>query len=184
MLGCSSYKFFSYYTRFLRLYENTSEIFLKTRKYEISVVFIHRTVIFFKKINSNLNAAATQATPNSFCEHSLKMPKPYTKFNVAMQNEFKFLKTVPGSESMVLCTLCDSKFSVADGEITHIKDHTDTKKHIKSLEVVKSNQSINAFLAVDPLKMQIQGEELAFAMNPDAAFDETLLLSQLVFDNV
>jgi hypothetical protein len=79
MIGCSSYEFFSYYTRFLRLHENTSEIFLKTRKYEISVVFIHRTEIFKKhgtlccdfSVNSNLNAAAaTLVTPNSFCKYS------------------------------------------------------------------------------------------------------------------
>jgi hypothetical protein len=130
-------------------------------------------------VNSNLSAAAA----NSFCTYSLKKPKSYTKFNVAMQNEFKFLKTVPGSESMVLCTLCDSKFSVADGGRTRIKDNTKTKKHIKSLEV-KRNQSISAFLAVDLLTMQLQGEELGFAMNPDAAFDETLLLSQFLFENL
>jgi hypothetical protein len=49
---------------------------------------------------------------------------------------------------------------------------------------VKSNQSINAFLDVDPIKMQLQEKELAFAMNPDAAFDETLLLNQFVFENL
>jgi hypothetical protein len=49
---------------------------------------------------------------------------------------------------------------------------------------VKGNESISTFLTVDPLTMQLQGEELAFAMNPDAAFDETLLLSQFVFENL
>jgi hypothetical protein len=82
------------------------------------------------------------------------------------------------------CTLSDGKLSIADGGRTRIKDHTNTKKHIKSLADVKSNQSINAFLAVDPFTMQLQGEELTFAMNPDAAFDETLLISQFVFENL
>jgi ribosomal protein S27E len=122
------------------------------------------------------------------------MSKTSSKFNVTkfLKNKFqkihrtnsKFLKTVPGSESMVLCTLCDSILSVADGGRTRINDHTNTKKHIKSLEVVNSNQSISTLLAVDPLTMQLQGEELAFAMNPDAAFNETLLLNQFLFENL
>jgi hypothetical protein len=32
--------------------------------------------------------------------------------------------------------------------------------------------------------MQLQGEELAFAMNPDAVFDKTLLLNQFIFENL
>jgi hypothetical protein len=40
------------------------------------------------------------------------------------------------------------------------------------------------FLAVDPLTVQLQEEELAFAMNIDAAFNETLLLRQFLFENL
>jgi ribosomal protein S27E len=64
------------------------------------------------------------------------MSKTNSKFNVTkfLKNKFrkihqtnsKYLKTVPGSESMVLCTLCDSTLSLADGGRTRIKDHTNT----------------------------------------------------------
>lgn len=91
------------------------------------------------------------------------MPKNYTKFSPALQKEYPFLKTVAASESEVFCTICDGKFSIADGGRTRIKDHTNTKKHINGLKIVKSNQTMNTFLVSDPTKMVLQGKELAFA---------------------
>lgn len=91
------------------------------------------------------------------------MPKTFSKFNSTMKNEFPFLKPVAGSESEVLCTFCDGKFSVADGGRTRIKAHINTQKHIKSSKIVSSNQAMADFLAIDTAKMQLQGKELAFA---------------------
>lgn len=91
------------------------------------------------------------------------MPKSYSKFNVALQKEFQFLKCVAGSESEVLCTLCDSKFSVADGGRTRINAHVGAQKHIKSAKIVNSSQSIENFLGSNQSSMQLQGKELAFA---------------------
>lgn len=91
------------------------------------------------------------------------MPKTYSKFNVSMQKEFQFLKTVTGRDSEVLCSLCDGRFSVADGGRARINDHIKSQKHIKGSKIVNSNQSISAFLADDPFTMQLHGKELAFA---------------------
>jgi hypothetical protein len=94
---------------------------------------------------------------------TIKMPKNYTKFNVSMKKEFQFLKPVPGSEFEVLCTLCDAKFSVADGGRTRIKQHMETKKHITGSRIITNNQSMTSFLADDPERILLQGKELAFA---------------------
>lgn len=91
------------------------------------------------------------------------MPKTYSKFNPAMQSEFPFLKCVAESESEVLCKLCDSKFSVADGGRTRINAHIGTQKHIKGAKIVGSSQSMKTFLASNQSSMQLQGKELAFA---------------------
>jgi hypothetical protein len=91
------------------------------------------------------------------------MPKNITKFNVALQKEFPFLKVVAESESDAFCGLCNSKFSVADGGRTRINHHISSQKHIKAAKTVKSNQPMSAFLATNPAQIQLQGKELAFA---------------------
>ena len=70
---------------------------------------------------------------------SRKMPKNFSKFNVSMQNEFRFMKTVAGSESELLCTLCDGKFSVGDGGRIHINAHIKIQKLIKASKIVTTN---------------------------------------------
>lgn len=91
------------------------------------------------------------------------MPKNDIKFSVSNHKEFPFLKLAAGSESDVLCTLCDGKFSVAKGGRPKILQHIETTKHIKALKTTSSNQSMTSFLASNPAQMQLSGKELALA---------------------
>lgn len=68
------------------------------------------------------------------------MPRFYSKFNASMQKEFPFLKLAAGSESVVLCALCDGKFSVENGGRARIKEHIKAQKHCKSTSKVNTNQ--------------------------------------------
>ena len=52
-----------------------------------------------------------------------------------MQKEFPFLKVVDKSESELLCSFCDGKFNVADGERTTINQHIKTQNHDKIIIV-------------------------------------------------
>ena len=87
------------------------------------------------------------------------MPKTFSIFNISMQKEFPFLKAVTGSESDVMCSLCNVKFNVVDGGRTRIKAHLNTLKHIKGSKSVDSNQSIKSFM-IDESTHQLQTKEL------------------------
>lgn len=91
------------------------------------------------------------------------MPKNDIKFSATNRKEFPFLKLAAGSETEVLCTLCDGKFSVAKGGRAKIVQHIETQKHIKALSTTSSNQSMTSFLASNPGQMQLSGKELTFA---------------------
>lgn len=80
-----------------------------------------------------------------------------------MQKEFQFLKAVNGSETEVVCSLCDGKFNVSNGGRACIKQHISSQKHIKGAKIVSSNDSMTSFLAIDPSIMQLQRKELTFA---------------------
>lgn len=93
----------------------------------------------------------------------VKMPRNALKFTVSHSKEFPFLKLVSGSESEVLCTLCDGKFSVAKGGRSQIVQHIETQKHIKAKKTTNSNQSMTNFLSSDPIQLQLAGKELTIA---------------------
>lgn len=82
-----------------------------------------------------------------------------------MQNEFPFLKAVQGSDSVVLCSLCDGKFSVADSGRKQINQHLNTQKHIKGAKTVEVNKPITSFLQSQPAKMELERKELTFAFH-------------------
>ena len=93
------------------------------------------------------------------------MPKKTTKFNATMQNEFPFLKAVHGTDSDVMCSLCDGRFSVADSGRKQINQHINTQKHIKGAKTVDVNKSITSFLQSQPASMELQSKELTYAFH-------------------
>jgi hypothetical protein len=91
------------------------------------------------------------------------MPKYQTKFIPAMQAEFQFLKPVSGSESKVLCALCNAKIDISVGGRLYITKHVETQKHIKASMTLKSNQRMTSFLSNDPAVDLLRGKELTLA---------------------
>lgn len=91
------------------------------------------------------------------------MSKSYSKFNAGMQKDYPYLEKVPGSETDVVCKLCNGHISVADGGRYRINQHIITQKHKKASETVTSNKTITSFLSTDKVTMQLQGKELTFS---------------------
>src|SRR5271165_3567130 len=89
------------------------------------------------------------------------MSKYKSKFGPALQKEFPFLKQKSGSE--IFCTLCDSKFNIANWGRAAISDHLKTGKHIKGSQTIQGNQSLDDLLIGNSTTMLLQAKELAFA---------------------
>lgn len=91
------------------------------------------------------------------------MPKYLTKFNPALQKEFPFLQRVRESETEVLCSLCNAKFSVAREGRGAIQKHIARQKHIKAAGAISSNKPMTDFLSADFAVMELARKELTFA---------------------
>lgn len=93
------------------------------------------------------------------------MAKYKSKFNLSMQKDYPFLKPKSGSENELLCTLCDSTFSIAARGRAAIKDHLTTSRHTKAANIVQSNRSLDGMLSSSPAVMALQAKELTFAFH-------------------
>lgn len=94
------------------------------------------------------------------------MAKVKCTFNASLRNEYQFLKLASaGDLTVVLCTLCSGKFSIASRGRASILDHLKTAKHCKSSQQVSSNKSMDSYIrdSNDPVTMKLQAIELAFA---------------------
>jgi len=83
------------------------------------------------------------------------MPKYKSKFNIVLQKEFPFLKSVADSESDCWCTLCNTKICIASGGKADINKHLKVDKHVKGARKVQGSQAIDGFMAQSPDVMQL-----------------------------
>lgn len=92
-----------------------------------------------------------------------KKPKLASKFNSVEQSEFPFCKAVDGNDSLVLCTICNSKLDISSGGKAYIEKHVGSLKHSKAASTVNTNKSMTSFLRSDSAMNLLQGKELTFA---------------------
>lgn len=95
-----------------------------------------------------------------------KMPKNLSKFSVAMQREYPFIKLASALDPyVVLCSLCNGKFNIGARGKSCISDHVKSAKHISGARQVQGNQSLDKFAVdkQDPDEKLLKAKELAFA---------------------
>lgn len=95
------------------------------------------------------------------------MPKRKCKFTDDIKKDYPFLKQAfSGSDRDVLCSQCESTFSVSHGGRSDIKDHLQTEKHKASLVAIASTSSVaNFFKKTDPddKTLSVAAKEATFA---------------------
>lgn len=80
-----------------------------------------------------------------------------------MKKEYDFLKLESGSESSLVCSVCNSTINIAKTGITAIKVHVKSAKHMKQLGTLSSNKLMDSFLDSNPAIFQLKAKELAFS---------------------
>lgn len=73
------------------------------------------------------------------------MPKYKTKFNAKMKADFPFLKADCNNQSIAICTVCKSSFSVGNTGAYAIKQHINSATHKKTSQAPNDNKNIKNF---------------------------------------
>ena len=96
------------------------------------------------------------------------MPVYKSKFTATLKVEFPFLKSVNSEECEVMCYVCNSTFSVANGGRSSILQHVQSSRHQKAKSSSVSSKKIDGFFpnlnnAPTGKELQTAAKELVFS---------------------
>jgi hypothetical protein len=95
-------------------------------------------------------------------------PRGTNYFSDKLQKEFTFIKKLKTSDqdtSEVVCTICLSKFSIANGGRSKITQHVDTVVHKQALRLRSQNRNISSLCGaiVNDGDLEIAAKEAVFS---------------------
>lgn len=81
---------------------------------------------------------------SQFCNKIVSRKRKCT-FNDAIKSTFPYLREIPGKDTSVLCSVCNSVFSISSGGRTSVAEHEQTVKHKNALFSRASSSTVTDF---------------------------------------